>query len=67
MVSVYKPGEIIVDGICDMSLVDDACESETLLGFDHPGLDVLRQFRDQVLSKSEKGRRLTEAYYEYRR
>ena len=63
--AVYKPGEIIVDGICDINLVDD-CESETLLGNDHPGLDVLRQFRDEVLNKNEKGRRFIEAYYKYR-
>jgi hypothetical protein len=63
---LYKPGEIIVDGICDISLSDDACESEELLGADHPGLDVLRKFRDEVLAKSEKGRRLTKAYYEHR-
>lgn len=63
--AAYKPGEIIVDGICDINLVDD-CESEALLGADHPGLDVLRQFRDEVLSKSEKGRRFIEAYYKYR-
>ena len=41
------------------------CPSNHLLGSDDPGLDSLRQFRDEVLSTSEKGRKLTEAYYKY--
>ena len=61
----YKLGEIRVDGICDINLSDDDCESESLLGADHPGLDILRQFRDEVLSKSEKGIKLIDAYYKY--
>lgn len=61
----YKPGEIMVDGICDIDISDD-CLSETLLGPDHPGLEALRRFRDEVLSTNQKGRRLTKAYYTYR-
>jgi hypothetical protein len=60
----YKPGEIIVDGVCDIDISDD-CLSETLLGPGHPGLEALGRFRDEVLSKSQKGRRLTKAYYKY--
>ena len=54
-----------IDGSCEMHFTDDDCESESLLGNEHPGLDILRQFRDKVLARSEKGRRLTEAYYKY--
>ena len=41
------------------------CSSESLLGGDEPELDILRQFRDEVLSKSENGRKLIGAYYKY--
>ncbi len=51
------------EGECKMDLSD--CPSEDLLGLDDPGLDILRQFRDEVLSKSEKGKKLIYAYYKY--
>jgi hypothetical protein len=41
------------------------CSVMYLLGEDDPGLDILRQFRDEVLSASEAGRRITDIYYEY--
>lgn len=49
---------------CDIEEEED-CSLEFILGADDPGLDSLRQFRDEVLSTSEKGRKLTEAYYKY--
>jgi len=58
--------QLVIEGICDLNLSDDECESESLLGDDHPGLDILREFRDEVLTRSENGRRLTKAYYKYR-
>lgn len=61
----YDIKNVEIDGSCEMHFTDDECESESLLGSDHPGLDILRQFRDKVLARSEKGRRLTEAYYKY--
>lgn len=62
----YDLENIIVDGQCDLSLSDDACESEYVLGNDHAGLDTLRQFRDEVLVKSARGKRLIRAYYRYK-
>ena len=56
---------LVIDGLCDLSLSDDDCEIDFLLGEDHPQLDILREFRDEVLGKSEKGRKLIAAYYEY--
>ncbi len=56
--------QLVIDGVCDLSFSDD-CESESLLGENHPGLDILRQFRDEVLARSEKGIRLKRAYYKY--
>ena len=52
-------------GQCDFKNLDDDCESESLLGADHPGLDILRQFRDEELSKSDNGRKLINVYYTY--
>lgn len=43
-----------------------SCSSESLLGDAHPQLDILREFRDEVLGGSEKGRGLIAAYYEHR-
>ena len=35
------------------------------MGGDEPELDILRQFRDEVLSKSESGRKLIDTYYNH--
>ena len=61
----YDLENIIVDGLCDLNLSDVACESEYVLGANHPGIATLRKFRDEVLSKSAKGKRLIHAYYRY--
>ena len=42
-----------------------SCSSESLLGGDEPELDILRQFRDEVLSKSESGKKLIDTYYNH--
>ncbi len=60
----YSARALEIDGSCELNLSDD-CESEDLLGADHPGLDILRQFRDEVLARSVKGSRLIRAYYRY--
>jgi hypothetical protein len=57
---------LVIEGLCDLSLEDDDCEIESLLGDDHPQLDILREFRDEVLGGSEKGKGLIAAYYEHR-
>jgi len=62
----YDLENIIVDGLCDLHLGDDTCEAEYVLGTDHAGLETLRQFRDEVLVKSARGKRLIRAYYRYR-
>ena len=42
-----------------------ACVAETILQDDEECLNVLREFRDKILLKTEKGERLVELYYEY--
>jgi hypothetical protein len=42
-----------------------ACVAETILQDDEECLNVLRDFRDKILLKTEKGERLVELYYEY--
>jgi hypothetical protein len=39
------------------------CGFSTFLGNEHPALDTLRRFRDEVLRKHALGRRLIELYY----
>jgi hypothetical protein len=51
-------------GGCEISAATE-CVADSLLGADRQGLDILRQFRDQVLKKSGKGREMTAAYYQY--
>jgi hypothetical protein len=51
-------------GGCELSAATD-CVADSLLGADNQGLDILRQFRNQVLKKSAKGQRLINAYYQY--
>jgi len=51
-------------GNCEL-VSSASCSSESLLGGDEPELDILRQFRDEVLSKSEKGKKLIDAYYNH--
>lgn len=43
----------------------DACSSAYLLGKDNPRLDIMKKFRDKVLSTSTAGRKLIALYYEY--
>ena len=54
-------------GGCELkaSPVSDDCPVEMLIGADDQGLDILRQFRKQVLEKSAKGQKLANAYYQY--
>ena len=47
-------------GQCDVN-----CPTEEFLGYDDPGLDILRQFRDEVLDDSENGKKLMDVYYKY--
>ena len=42
-----------------------ACVAETILQDDEECLNVLREFRDKNLLKTEKGKRLVDLYYEY--
>jgi hypothetical protein len=42
-----------------------ACVAETILQDDEESLNVLREFRDKILLKTEKGKRLVDLYYEY--
>ena len=51
-------------GGCELSAATD-CVADSLLGADNQGLDILRQFRNQVLEKSGKGQKLADAYYHY--
>jgi len=46
-------------------VLEAECSSEDLLGFDDPRLDILRQFRDEVLDNSENGKKLMDVYYKY--
>lgn len=48
-------------GSCTLSEID--CLSTFLRGADYPELNVVRKFRDEVLTKSEKGRKLIGMYY----
>jgi hypothetical protein len=51
-------------GGCELTAATD-CVADSLLGADDQGLDILRQFRDQVLGKSAKGQKYASAYYKY--
>lgn len=41
------------------------CLAEKILQDDEKSLDILREYRDKILSKTEKGEMLVELYYEY--
>jgi hypothetical protein len=41
-----------------------ACAAETVLGDDKESLELLRQYRDKILSKSEQGKSIIKIYYE---
>jgi hypothetical protein len=43
--------------------IPEECMIELALGKDDPRLSVLRRFRDEILHKTEEGRRLTQYYY----
>jgi hypothetical protein len=43
--------------------VQEKCILDILYGPDHPKLDILRGFRDGILSQTPEGRQLTEIYY----
>ncbi len=51
-------------GGCELTAATD-CVADSLLGADDQGLDILRQFRDQVLGNSAKGQKYASAYYKY--
>ena len=51
------------EGTCTVEEVE--CPIDFMLGEEDELLDILRQFRDEVLSKSEKGEKLIKAYYNY--
>lgn len=44
-------------------LQDDDCLATALLGHDSPEIDKLRQFRDEVLSKTAVGRQMIKVFY----
>ena len=50
-------------GVCDINLTDDR-SIDFLLDADDPRLDLLRQFRDEVLSQTPEGQELIDLYYE---
>jgi hypothetical protein len=52
-------------GKCGTGGGGPACVAETILQNDEECLNVLREFRDKILLKTEKGERLVELYYEY--
>ena len=43
--------------------VQEKCPASILFGTDNPQLDVLRLFRDEVLSQTSEGKELIELYY----
>lgn len=51
------------EGSCVVEEVE--CPIDFMLGEEDEALDILRQFRDEVLGKSEKGGKLIEAYYNH--
>ena len=51
------------EGSCTVDEIE--CPIDYMLGAEDEVLDILRQFRDEVLSKSEKGIKLIDAYYKY--
>ncbi len=51
------------EGSCTVDEIE--CPIDYMLGAEDEGLDILRKFRDEVLSKNEKGRKLIDAYYNY--
>jgi hypothetical protein len=61
----YDFQNIIVDGLCTLHFSDEECAAEHVLGRGDPGIAALRQFRDDVLQRTPRGRLLIEAYYRY--
>jgi hypothetical protein len=61
----YDFQNIIVDGLCNLRFSDEECAVEHVLGTGNPGIAALRQFRDDVLQGTHRGRRLIDAYYRY--
>jgi hypothetical protein len=73
----YKTGNWRVDGVYNGSKIFSTdfylqgipppglCTMEAILGNDKESLDTLRTFRDTVLTKTEKGKRLISMYYKY--
>jgi hypothetical protein len=60
--------EMIAAGWCLKEKVDDGggiCPFSYLLGEEDPRLDLLRQFRDEVLSQSPAGREIVDLYYQF--
>jgi hypothetical protein len=53
------------EGKCGTGGGGPACPAETVLQDDEESLNVLREFRDKILLKTEKGKRLVDLYYEY--
>lgn len=51
------------EGSC--TLQEKSCFSILLLGVEDPRLETLRQFRDNVLSKTSSGKKLIQLYYGY--
>jgi len=50
---------------CCVKIDDGSCPSSYLLGQDDPQLDVLRDFRDNVLTQSPAGQELIKLYYQW--
>jgi|GEM_PF-1730110 len=48
---------------CSLKESSDLCPAEYLLGPQSPELDILRQYRDEVLSKTPEGREIIRRYY----
>jgi hypothetical protein len=62
----------LIDGTVDCASTtttttseNGACIFNDLLGYDDPRLDVLRQFRDNVLSQTQEGRELIKLYNQW--
>ena len=61
---IHNPGyvkKLLQDSIS--SIQTSSCSATYLLGKNDPRLNTLRQFRDDVLSKSPNGREIIQLYY----
>jgi hypothetical protein len=53
--------DVYTGGTCSIS---EPCIDIWLLGSDNPQLDILREFRDEVLAQTPEGQEIIRLYYE---